>query len=119
MSASYRRYEKSFSHSRKGYFRIRKFAQSKAYDKSCAWVRVKAACEPMRRAQKARPDREGHTKNLYAKALWRLLRGQFHQGLVPTGHGEKIRMLIHYIGNMDDGTTLRSIITKNNLQVIE
>ena len=32
------------------------------------------------------------------------------------GHGDKIRVLTRYIGNIDDGTTLRTIIAENNLQ---
>ena len=45
--------------------------------------------------------------------------GNSIKDLVAAGHGNKIRVLTSYIGNIDDGTTLRSIITENNLQVAE
>ena len=45
--------------------------------------------------------------------------GNSIQDLVSAGHGDKIRVLTRYIGNIDDGTTLRSIIAENNLQVAE
>ena len=45
--------------------------------------------------------------------------GNSIKDLVAAGHGNKIRVLTRYIGNIDDGTTLRSIITENNLQVAE
>ena len=45
--------------------------------------------------------------------------GNSIKDLVSAGHGDKIRVLTRYIGNIDDGTTLRSIIADNNLQVAE
>ncbi|MBO5678950.1 MAG: isochorismatase family protein [Bacteroidaceae bacterium] len=45
--------------------------------------------------------------------------GNSIKDLVSAGHGDKIRVLTRYIGNIDDGTTLRSIIAENNLQVAE
>ena len=42
--------------------------------------------------------------------------GNSIKDLVEAGHGEKIRVLTRFIGNIDDGTTLRNIITENNLQ---
>ena len=42
--------------------------------------------------------------------------GNSIKDLVAAGHGDKIRVLTRYIGNIDDGTTLRTIITENNLQ---
>lgn len=42
--------------------------------------------------------------------------GNSIKDLVEAGHGEKIRVLTNFIGNIDDGTTLRHIITENNLQ---
>lgn len=36
--------------------------------------------------------------------------------LVKAGYGDKIRVLTRFIGNIDDGTTLRNIIAENNLQ---
>lgn len=42
--------------------------------------------------------------------------GNSIKDLVATGHGDKIRVLTHFIGNIDDGTTLRQIITENKLQ---
>lgn len=43
--------------------------------------------------------------------------GNSIKDLVAAGHGDKIRVLTRYIGNIDDGTTLRTIIADNNLQV--
>ena len=45
--------------------------------------------------------------------------GNSIKDLVAAGHGDKIRVLTRYIGNIDDGTTLRLIIAENNLQVAE
>lgn len=45
--------------------------------------------------------------------------GNSIKDLVAAGHGDKIRVLTRYIGNIDDGTTLRSIIAEHNLQVVE
>lgn len=45
--------------------------------------------------------------------------GNTIKDLVAAGHGDKIRVLTRYIGNIDDGTTLRSIIAEHNLQVVE
>ena len=45
--------------------------------------------------------------------------GNSIKDLVAAGHGDKIRVLTRYIGNIDDGTTLRAIIAENNLQVAE
>jgi nicotinamidase-related amidase len=45
--------------------------------------------------------------------------GNTIKDLVVAGHGDKIRVLTRYIGNIDDGTTLRSIIAEHNLQVVE
>ena len=42
--------------------------------------------------------------------------GNSIKDLVEAGHGDKIRVLTRYIGNIDDGTTLRKIIVENNLQ---
>lgn len=42
--------------------------------------------------------------------------GNSIKDLVQAGHGDKIRMLTRFIGNIDDGTTLRHIIAENNLQ---
>lgn len=42
--------------------------------------------------------------------------GNSIKDLVQAGHGEKIRVLTRFIGNIDDGTTLRNIIKVNNLQ---
>ena len=42
--------------------------------------------------------------------------GNSIKDLVKAGHGEKIRVLTSFIGNIDDGTTLRQIIAENNLQ---
>ena len=42
--------------------------------------------------------------------------GNSVKDLVQAGHGEKIRVLTRFIGNIDDGTTLRNIIKDNNLQ---
>ena len=42
--------------------------------------------------------------------------GNSIKDLVAAGHGDKIRVLTHFIGNIDDGTTLRHIIAENNLQ---
>lgn len=41
--------------------------------------------------------------------------GNSIKDLVQAGHGEKIRVLTRFIGNIDDGTTLRNIIKDNNL----
>ena len=45
--------------------------------------------------------------------------GNSIKDLVTAGHGDKIRVLTRYIGNIDDGTTLRCIIAENNLKVAE
>ena len=45
--------------------------------------------------------------------------GNSIKDLVAAGHGDKIRVLTRYIGNIDDGTTLRTIIADNNLQEAE
>ena len=45
--------------------------------------------------------------------------GNSIKDLVAAGHGDKIRVLTRYIGNIDDGTTLRTIIADHNLQVVE
>lgn len=42
--------------------------------------------------------------------------GNSIKDLVQAGHGEKIRVLTRFIGNIDDGTTLRNIIKDNKLQ---
>ena len=42
--------------------------------------------------------------------------GNSIKDLVKAGHGDKIRVLTRFIGNIDDGTTLRNIIVENNLQ---
>lgn len=42
--------------------------------------------------------------------------GNSIKDLVQAGHGDKIRILTRFIGNIDDGTTLRNIIAENNLQ---
>lgn len=42
--------------------------------------------------------------------------GNSIKDLVQAGHGDKIRVLTRFIGNIDDGTTLRHIIAENNLQ---
>lgn len=42
--------------------------------------------------------------------------GNSIKDLVKAGHGDKIRVLTPYIGNIDDGTTLRNIIAENNLK---
>lgn len=42
--------------------------------------------------------------------------GNSIKDLVEAGHGDKIRVLTRFIGNIDDGTTLRNIIAENNLQ---
>ena len=42
--------------------------------------------------------------------------GNSIKDLVAAGHGDKIRVLTRYIGNIDDGSTLRTIVTENNLQ---
>ncbi len=42
--------------------------------------------------------------------------GNSIKDLVAAGHGDKIRVLTRFIGNIDDGTTLRHIIAENNLQ---
>lgn len=41
--------------------------------------------------------------------------GNSIKDLIEAGHGEKIRVLTRFIGNIDDGTTLRNIIVENNL----
>lgn len=41
--------------------------------------------------------------------------GNSIKDLVKAGHGDKIRVLTRFIGNIDDGTTLRTIIAENNL----
>ena len=41
--------------------------------------------------------------------------GNSIKDLVAAGHGDKIRVLTRFIGNIDDGTTLRRIIAENNL----
>ena len=45
--------------------------------------------------------------------------GNSIKDLVAAGHGDKLRVLTRYIGNIDDGTTLRTIIADHNLQVVE
>ena len=45
--------------------------------------------------------------------------GNSIKDLVAAGHGDKLRVLTRYIGNIDDGTTLRTIIADHDLQVIE
>ena len=42
--------------------------------------------------------------------------GNSIKDLVEAGHGDKIRVLTRFIGNIDDGTTLRHIIVNNHLQ---
>lgn len=42
--------------------------------------------------------------------------GNSIKDLVQAGHGPKIRVLTRFIGNIDDGTTLRNIIKDNNLE---
>ena len=42
--------------------------------------------------------------------------GNSIKDLVEAGHGDKIRVLTRFIGNIDDGTTLRNIIAENNMQ---
>ena len=42
--------------------------------------------------------------------------GNSIKDLVMAGHGDKIRVLTRFIGNIDDGTTLRNIITEYKLQ---
>ncbi len=42
--------------------------------------------------------------------------GNSIKDLVEAGYGDKIRVLTRFIGNIDDGTTLRRIIAENNLQ---
>lgn len=42
--------------------------------------------------------------------------GDSIKDLVAAGHGDKIRILTRFIGNIDDGTTLRQIMTENQLQ---
>ena len=45
--------------------------------------------------------------------------GNSIKDLVAAGHAHKIRVLTPYIGNIDEGTTLRAIIAEHNLQVAE
>ena len=42
--------------------------------------------------------------------------GNSIKDLVKAGHGEKIRVLKRFIGNIDDGTTLHNIMAEHNLQ---
>ena len=42
--------------------------------------------------------------------------GNSIKDLVKAGHGNKIRVLTRFIGNIDDGTTLRQLIAENSLQ---
>lgn len=42
--------------------------------------------------------------------------GNSIKDLVAAGHGDKIRVFTRFIGNIDDGTTLRQIMTENKLQ---
>ena len=42
--------------------------------------------------------------------------GNSIKDLVEAGHGEKIRVLKRFIGNIDDGTTLHNIMAEHNLQ---
>ena len=42
--------------------------------------------------------------------------GNSIKDLVQAGHGDKIRVLTKYIGNIDDGTTLRNLMAEHNLQ---
>jgi len=41
------------------------------------------------------------------------------KGLIEKGYGEKIVVLVPYIGNIDDGTVLKGIIEENNLKTKE
>ncbi|MGM9713270.1 MAG: isochorismatase family protein [Prevotella sp.] len=43
--------------------------------------------------------------------------GNTIKDLVEAGHGEKIRVMKQFIGNIDDGTVLKGIIEKNSLKV--
>lgn len=42
--------------------------------------------------------------------------GNTIKDLVKAGYGPRLRVLTEYIGNIDDGTTLRNIITSSHLQ---
>ena len=42
--------------------------------------------------------------------------GNSIKDLVAAGYGKKIRVLTRFIGNIDDGTTLRTIISENGLK---
>ena len=42
--------------------------------------------------------------------------GNSIKDLVEAGHGEKIRVLTRFIGNIDNGTTLRKIMIEHSLQ---
>lgn len=42
--------------------------------------------------------------------------GNSIKDLVQAGHGDKIRVLTKFIGNIDDGTTLRNLMAEHNLQ---
>lgn len=42
--------------------------------------------------------------------------GNSVKGLVEAGYGDKIRILTRFIGNIDDGTTLRNIMAEYNLE---
>jgi hypothetical protein len=42
--------------------------------------------------------------------------GNSIKDLVQAGHGDKIRVLTQFIGNIDDGTTLRNLMAEHNLQ---
>ena len=44
--------------------------------------------------------------------------GNSIKDLVEARHGNKIHVLTRFIGNIDDGTTLRTIIAENNLQEV-
>ena len=42
--------------------------------------------------------------------------GNSIKDLVEAGYGDKIRVLTRFIGNIDDGTTLRNIMAEYNLK---
>ena len=42
--------------------------------------------------------------------------GNSIKDLVEAGYGDKIRVLTRFIGNIDDGTTLRNIMAEHKLQ---
>lgn len=45
--------------------------------------------------------------------------GNSIKDLVKAGHASKIRVLTQFIGNIDDGTTLRNIIAENSLKEVK